>query len=509
MSSEQPPEHDAPVSEPPDNVGEAALEAGEETDGFRLRFSKDRMRVTIECDTSGRDIDDMVQAVLERLSKFHLSKIPPAEKLSAAIREATAGSPILDGAEIVSGSMPTPPIDGRIDWSTDFFNPGFEVDEETGRINFRRRIGKRNVAQGQLLATIVEPVKGTNGVDLMGNVVRVRQPKRAKLRAGENVEADASGLNYFATVTGRIRLHKDLLSVDKIYEIDGDVGLETGDISHDGAVVVHGDILQGSRVEAVGDVEVMGTIEGAHIQTGGALHVHGGITGNDHTRIVASGGVQARFILDAHILAGGDVTVENEIVHSRISTRGAMYVPTGRIVGGEINALGGVDASQIGSPASVPTTIIAGEDHSLEGNLAILKNKLKLATENVERIHNTIAPLRGKTANLPEKTKVALRTLLEKLPAMEHMVEEIKEAIAEAHSESNARTRFVILARTRLYPECRLGVHGVVLHLREEVPGPVRPIVVEGRIRLASTYMEQINQLTDPVTDFLLHDDAH
>ncbi len=505
----QPPEQTGSPPLPAEAVGESSFEAGEEADGFRLRMSKDRMQITLECDTAGRNIDELATAILERLSKFHVSKSPSSEKLQASIRQAAAQSPRLDGAEILVATLPKQPIDGRIEWSADFFNPGFEVDEATGRINFRRRIGNRNVAQGQLLATVVDPVSGTNGIDLQGSVVRVRKPRRCKIRVGENVEADASGLNFFATLAGRIRWHKELLSVDRTFEIQGDLGLETGDISHDGAVLVHGDILHGSRLEAVGDIEVMGTIEGAQVQTGGALHVHGGITGDEHTRIVAAGGVQARFVLDAHILSGGDITVESEVVHSNLSARGAVYVPNGRLVGGEINALGGVDVGQIGSPASVPTIVVAGEDHSIEGQIAILKNKLRLATENVEKVHNTLAPLRGKIANLPEKSKVALRTLLGNLPAMEAAVEELKESIAEAYAESHALARPVILVRSRLYPESRLRIHHETLHVGEEVPGPVRPILVEGRLRLAATHMQHIKQALDPGTGFLLHQDGH
>ncbi|MBL7646511.1 MAG: DUF342 domain-containing protein [Candidatus Hydrogenedentes bacterium] len=505
----QSPEHSEAPRAPAEITEDSALEAGEESDGFRLMMSKDRMQVTLDCDTQGRNLDELAAAVLARLSRFHLSKPPSIEKLQASIHEAASRTPQFVGVEILSGTLPRPPVDGRIEWSADFFNPGFELDEATGRINFRRRIGNRNVAEGQLLATVVEPVSGTNGVDLQGSVVRVRKPRRCKIRAGENVEADAAGLNYFATVAGRIRWHKEVLSVDLTFEIQGDVGLETGDISHEGAVLVHGDILPGSRLEAVGDIEVMGTIDGAQVQTGGALHVHGGITGNEHTRIVAACGVQARFILDAHILAGGDVTVESEVVHSTVSTRGAFYVPRGRIVGGEINALGGVDVGQIGSPASVPTMVIAGEDHSIEGQIAILRNKLRLATENVDRVHNTLAALRGKIANLPEKSKTALRTLLGNLPAMEAAVVDLKEAITDAYAESHALARPVILVRLRLYPESRLRIQQETLHVREEVPGPVRPILVERRLRLAATHMQHIQQSLDPVTGFLLHHDSH
>lgn len=501
MSPGQSPEHldseepAAPASPDPSTEEEAKAE------GFRLRMSKDRMYITLDCEAPECDFNSLAQAILERLSKLRIAKPPTLEKLQETLRAAAAPGDSLNGVEILAGTPPRHPADGRIDWSADFFNPGFELNESTDRINFRRRLGNRNVAEGQLLATIVEPVKGTNGVDLLGNLVRVRQPRRSRIRAGENVEADSEGLNFFATLTGRIRWHREVLSVDEVYEISGDLGLETGDVSHHGAVLVHGDIQQGSRLEAVGDVEVLGTVEGAHVQTGGALHVHGGITGNDHTRIVAAGGVRARFIQDAHIQSGGDVTAENEIVHSNISTRGAVYVPTGRLVGGETNALGGVDAGQIGSPASVPTMVIAGEDHSIEGQIAILKNKLRLATENVEKINATLAPLRGKIASLPEKSKEALRKLLGSLPGMEAAVEALKEEIAEATAQSHVQSRSIILVRTRLYSDAHLRIHGETLHVREEVHGPVRPVLVEGQLRLAPTYMRSLGESSEPDLD--------
>lgn len=504
-----PVEEQRPVATTGPETAAEAPDVAEEGDGFRLHMSKDRMQISLDCDTLGRELGPLADAVMERLTRFGIPRPPSIDVLRDTIAARAAENSLLAGAALLTGTPPIPPVDGRIEWGDDFFNTGFEIDEATGRVNFRRRLGKCNVAQGQLLATVSEPVKGRNGIDLMGNPIRVPQPRRARIRAGEQVEVGEGGLQYFATCTGRVRWAREVLSVDSVYEIEGNVGLETGDISHDGAVVVRGDILDGSRVHALGDVEVMGVVEGAHLQSGGSLHVHGGISGSPVSRIVVAGGVHARFLLDAHIQAGGDVSVESEIVHCTITTRGAIFVPGGRLVGGEVNALGGVDAGQVGSPASVPTVVIAGEDHALEGRIVILKSKIRMAQENVDKIHNTLAPLRGKIAQLPEKSREALKTLVERLPAMEAAVEELKTELGEVQDESRHLARPVILIRARLYPEVRLRIHGETLHVREEVVGPLRPIVVQGRIRLASTHMRQIAQPLDPVTEFLAHEESN
>ena len=117
MNPGQSPEQTGPPPAPAEVEGDSSMEAGEESDGFRLRISKDRMRVSLDCNTEGRNIEELAAAVLERLSKFHLSRPPTIDRLQASIRQAAAESARFDGAEILIGTLPKQPVDGRIDWS--------------------------------------------------------------------------------------------------------------------------------------------------------------------------------------------------------------------------------------------------------------------------------------------------------------------------------------------------------------------------------------------------------
>ena len=64
-----------------------------------------------------------------------------------------------------------------------FFSRGFEVDPETGALDYRQRTGRSTVEKGELLATIVLGVAGTNGKDVFGEKIVVGKPKSAKLIA--------------------------------------------------------------------------------------------------------------------------------------------------------------------------------------------------------------------------------------------------------------------------------------------------------------------------------------
>lgn len=463
-----------------------------EKDPFRLRLSKDRMHLLLDCDCEGRDLDSLAEAILNRMMLFGVRRPPTVDRIRAWLLENSRESPQIQNRSIVQGTPPQPPVDGRIEWHGDFFNTGFLVDEATGRINFRKRAAERNVKADQLLATIVSPVAGKNGIDVTSGVMRVRKPRSVRIRLGPNVREDQGSASYYAEKDGRFRFASEFLAVDEFYEIKGNVGLETGDVSHQGAVLVHGDILEGARLEAQGDVEVLGIVDGAHVQTGGLLNVHGGITGRKGVRVIAAGGIHAKYILDAHIQSNGDVVVEKEVMHSTIATRGAVYVPQGRIVGGHAVALGGFDVGQIGSAASSPTELVTGEDYSLEGRVAILKNRLRQKEENLKRVKATIGSIRGKVAALPQASKDAIRKLLANLPAMEKSLKEAAEEYQEVRAQSRDESRHVILARRLVYPESRLTIRGTTLHVREEVTGPARPVFVDGVLRLTATKMRTI-----------------
>lgn len=468
-------------------------ESGEE-DGpeIRLKLSKDRMCLYLDCDATGADSRELAEAILARLIAFGVRKAPGIDRLHRWLREQVERSPRLESVPVLEGVPPVQPIDGRIDWGGDFFTPGFVVDEETGRVNFRKHAANRSVEEGQRLATVLDPVPGQNGADVTGRPLRVRRPRKQRLRAGANVHEDPDSATFYAARAGRFRLNQNTVSVDEVYEIRGDVGLKTGDISHRGAVLVHRDVLAGTRLEAVGDIDVLGVVDGAHVQTGGALHVRGGITGAAGARVIAAGGVHAKFILDAEVQSSGDVVVEREILHTQINTLGALYVPKGRVAGGRVAALGGIDVGQAGSPSSARTELVAGEDYGLEGRVEILKNQLMRLEENVKKIRGTIAPMKGKIASLPAKSKDAIRILLSKLPAMEASIESLHDEIEEERAHSRNRARPIILIRKRLFPDTHLEIHGETYHAREEAAGPVRPAMVDGHVRLVPTRMQSL-----------------
>ena len=380
------------------NIREKSIEDPPE---IYLRVTNDRMAVLLDCDVTIDNLEPLVDVTLDELSHLNLQSPPDRAQLKEQLRGELEKDPHLVDIVLIQGTPLIQPIDGRIEWAGDFFNTSFVVDEETGKIDYRRRTGESSIKEGDLLACIIPSVKGRDGRDVFGKKISMPPGKRPRIHAGENVRRDEEGNAFYARASGRIRWMNNVVSVDRVYTVRGNVGLETGNISHPGALVVMKDVQEGSKIDVGGDIEVHGIIEAADIKAGGNLTVRGGIIGDNEHRIEVKGSIHAKFILDADVQAEGDIVVESEIVHSFLKTHGAVTITRGRIVGGEVIALGGIEAGQAGTSASIPTQLIAGEDYSRREEIKEKRKAIYQEEKNLMGLRSALQSLAS--SKEPEK----------------------------------------------------------------------------------------------------------
>jgi len=451
-----------------------------------LRVTDDRMKVLLDCRVPEDDLDSLVTRLEVELMSLDIADPPKRAELEQTLRHAAENGSRLKNEVLVEGTAPTPPQDGTIEWAQDFFRTGFAVDGRTGAIDYRERMDHLAVEEGQLLARTIHPEKGQNGIDVHGTPVPVRKPRPVRLKIGPNVrkEAGEDADSYYSEAKGRIRWASNTLAVDDIYRIEGNVGLETGNIKHTGTVVVDGDVLVGSRIEAEGDVEVMGTVESADIVAGGNFTVHGGITGLGEGRIKVGGSICAKFILEADMEAGEDIVVEKEVIQSILKARGALSMPAGRVIGGSVTVLGGIEIGQAGSEGHVPTVLVAAEDYSYEQEQAKRQVKIVSLNKSLEKIHKTIDPLMAREKLLSAQQREAATELLARASEMEMTIEEFRTEKEEIEEDSHKRAKPRIQIRRKVYPETTLRIKKWSLLLREEVSGPLRAGLMGKRVAL-------------------------
>ncbi len=455
---------------------------------FHLRVTSDNLTILLDCSVSEQDIEELRTCIKSELSNLGVANPGSDEQLEERLRRAAESGAPLANEVLAQGKSPVPPKDGVLTWTLDFFGAGFGVDEKTGTVDYRQRDKHRVVEKGQLLARLTHPEEGKPGLDVFGRAIPAGSPKKNLIRAGSNVrvEKKQEAWYFYADIDGRIRLTRGTLAVDDVYTIHGDVCMKTGHINHPGALVVEGDVLAGFKLHVEGNIEIRGIVEPTDIQAGGDLIVHGGITGAEGQSIKVRGGVHAKYILDADIEAGEDVVVKSEIIHSILKTRGAVVLPAGRLIGGEVSALRGVVVGRAGSDAQVPTLIVAAEDHRLADKLHAKQQEIESLAKSVRKMHETLDPLMSREETLTPKQKDIATELLKNASRMEEAAARLRTEMEEIKVESRERAKPLISIGNKLYSETTLRIKESVLLIDETRPGPVQARLRHGEIVLSA-----------------------
>lgn len=464
-------------------MSEAVPPRTESARQHEVKVSRDRMKVLVSVAEPVDDVASLAQAILVDLEAMGIASPPEFERLVQLI-ESRGPTSREEGILVAQGQAPTPPRHGELVWAQDFFHSGFVEDRVTGTVDYRRHTNELAVVEGQLLAQLMEPVEGQEGRDVFGRRVPPERPRRAHVRTGPNVRFDETSGAFLATADGRLRTATDLVAVDEVFTVQGSVGLATGHIKHPGTLIVEKDIEAGAEVCVDGDLEVKGTIEAADVVAGGAVRVWGGVVGAAGRCVKAGGSLRAKFIRDAHIEAGESVYVEKELVHSTVRTRGALVAPQGRVVGGEVMALAGIDVRDAGSEGAVATLLIAGDDFSKSELLMELEREAASLQITMAKIHATVDPLKAQRDHLPASRVEALDTLLARLDAMETRKRQLDEAIEDATADARSRRRGRVLVRHTIYADVTIGIGGERLHITEPLSGSIQAVSGGGGIRL-------------------------
>jgi uncharacterized protein (DUF342 family) len=406
---------------------------------FDVRISRDQVTVLLDCPDPLAEPELVAIRIVEKFVELKLPEYPDRDLVVEILRNVAVPGGHLVEQPLIMGAEPIAPVDGRLEWTRDFFATGWAVDEETGAMNFWEKLERRSVAADEIIAVIHPPVPGTPGLNVFGKPIGVGKPQPARLRAGKGVvEADQDGDRVFkAQFAGRVRVVSGVVTVDDVYAVRGDVSLETGKIHHTGCVTIGGDVKNGAVIEADGDIIVKGMLEPCTIRCGGTLTVAGGIIGGDGCTIDVTGELHARYVTEAVIRTSGDIHVQGEIAHSVVETTGRVLVPEGRIAGGSTVAWKGIRVGEAGASGSARTVLVAGVDPTLNERTRTLRERMKRAVGARQRITEALAQA-GATARMSEAQRAAVEALRRKLDEMteDHAdaaraIEEMENAAAE------------------------------------------------------------------------------
>ena len=277
---------------------------------------------------------------------------------------------------------------------------------------------------GDPLAKKIPLTQGIQGYTVTATPLAPKPGNDIELVVGEGTTLSTKNKNVLISEkVGLPKLINNGMEVDEIYKIK-DVTVATGNINFTGSVIIEGDVTEGMKVVASGDISVGGFVESATLAAGGDITIAGGIIGRKHdvektkitdiimsVNISAKGSIFAKYGQYAHITCSQDIRIENQLLHSILNIDGKLWIGSedkanGKLIGGYTKAGKSVSAGMIGATAGSNT--IVNFEHKIaqfKADIQKVDELLKIESSKTDELKAAI----NKLKKLPkEKSKPEL-----------------------------------------------------------------------------------------------------
>lgn len=397
------------------------------------------------------------------------------KKIIAGIKEKVIGAFLANRRYctdyvIAEGIPPVQGSDAKIDY---FFNINPNVKpkmNEDGSVDFFNLETISKCTKGQVLAELTKEDVGQPGQNVHGERIPQKEVKKKSLKYSRNITLTEDGLQLIAEVNGHVSLVDDKVFVSDVYEVD-DVDTSTGNIEYAGNVMIRGNVRTGFCVQAEGDIEVRGVVEGALLEAGGNIIITRGVNGMSRGVLSAGGNVISKFIENATVSAGGFVHTE-AILHSKVSAKGDIEVngKKGYITGGLICAGNQVAAKMIGSPMGTDTFIEVGVDPSKKERALALQKVITETKKSLASIQPVLTAMGQKIAageKLPYEQTQYVQKLVETCKAQQQQLKSAEKEFESIDAVMNTESVAQVRVQNEIYPGTKITISDMSMYVNE------------------------------------------
>lgn len=354
------------------------------------------------------------------------------------------------------------------------FNPkGIEVkpnELEDGKIDFYNLNLIQLVSSGTVIAEKIPAEQGQDGINVYGERSKVKPAKDVRLPIGQNTQAIDNNTKLIATKEGHVILNNNKVSVLLTYQVNGDVDFNTGNIKYPGNVVISGSVRNGFTVEATGDIEVGGLIEG-NVIGGSNIQVKKGIV---QGRVVAEGNIYAKVIENGYAECKGEIVVTEAIMHSTTKAVKSVNVggKKGLLVGGECSAGEEIYAKNIGASLGTATKIAVGILPELRDEYKKISKRIIELTKMMDsnnKILKKLHEIKGKFGMIPpDKNELFIKSRRIQYQGHQEM-EECKERKMELEIMFQQMEDARISVERRIYSGVEISIGKSVFHVKDQL----------------------------------------
>lgn len=312
--------------------------------------------------------------------------------------------------------------------------------------------------------------EGTPGITITGNPITQYIGKDIPFNVGSHTEIDQNDDNILiATIAGIPQKIENGIRVDDALIIEN-VDVASGNINYKGDVIVAGNIGEGMKINATGNITVAGFIESAQIECDGDLFVAHGILGHKiattdtlySCEINCKGSVTATYSQYTHMKIDKNLNIKTQLLHCLVHCKGHISVQNessskGVILGGHLFAQQGISTVIIGSTAGTKTKLdLTGiypelSETKKQIDLELPKQQEKLSSILETRQMIAAVPSTKKRQEIDQRLTLLQKKVEETLLTLEKEQEENLVAIEGYFNRSKVITSNKLYSQTSIF----------------------------------------------------------
>lgn len=291
---------------------------------------------------------------------------------------AACQAPKCENVVIASGALPQDGADAQFEELTPETTDRAPKVDANGLIDYRERGAIPAVKAGDPLMRRIPARPGIDGSTVKGRVLAAKpghdKTFTAALKGSEISKEDPELL--VATIGGQPVRVDCGVNVEPILKLR-EVNMATGNIHFDGSVHVAGEVVQGMKVYASGDIVVDGMVDSGILEAEGDIRIAGGIIAKAQVR--AKGSVTARFAEGVLIEAGTAIMIKDMALECELHSLNQILIGArrnGRLIGGSTTAMMLLRVAKLGSAKAGTTKVVMATNPALDEKYAELLKRL-------------------------------------------------------------------------------------------------------------------------------------
>lgn len=353
-----------------------------------LRITQDGMEAYLILPIPATDVEYTREEIALLLENRGVTKGIKEEKIELARKDKIYNREIL----IAEGKEP---VEGSDGWYEYKFLREFSRRPEImpdGSANYFQMQLLATVDEGDVIAVYHPAIQGEDGYTVKGAPRNAKRTRDLPPLKGKGFERSPDGLSYLSSLDGRVEVRGDKITVSQVYEIPGDVDIAIGNIDFRGDVIIHGSVRLGLRVHAGGSLTIDGIVEaGVNLSSDKDILLKSGMMGDSRASVLTKSNLFCKFIEYAQVTVGGSIHAEALLsCDVECADKIILTGDKGRILGGRVRAVRGIEANSIGNLREVATIAAAGVESDVYRRLKLLEHKQDITRKKLQIIEEEI-----------------------------------------------------------------------------------------------------------------------